>query len=150
MVDLAKDSLLSASPQKWDKDPRQCLGLGSCSVTPPGTWNRSSICSWMCQSPPGPPPLAGPPGATWEPGSSRDGMASGNTKRQTAHSRYVQPQTLVRRAFLRLRGCRSLAYLVHSPFGGSRTRRSQEPALVPSSRRAEGCTGWRGFACGRC
>lgn len=22
MVDLAKDSLLSASPQKWDKDPR--------------------------------------------------------------------------------------------------------------------------------
>lgn len=76
MVDLAEDSLLSASPQtpqKWDKDPGQCLGLGSRSATPPGTWNRSSICSWMCQSPPGPPLLAGPPETTWEPGLSRDG-----------------------------------------------------------------------------
>lgn len=53
--------------------PPDAPEVGQGPRTPPGTWNRSSICSWMCQSPPGPPLLAGPPETTWEPGLPRDG-----------------------------------------------------------------------------
>ena len=153
LVDLAKDSLLTASPQtpqKWDKDPGQCLGLGSRSVIPPGTWNRSSICSWMCQSPQVLPFWLGLPEPHGSPAYLKMGMASGKTKMQAAHSRHFQPQSLVRRTFPRIKGCRSLAYPVHSPFGESRIRRSQEPALAPRSRRPESCTGQRASARGHC
>lgn len=74
------------------------------------------------------------------------GLASGKTEMQAAHSRHFQPQTLVRRAFLRIKGCRSLAYPVPLPFGESRIRRRQEPAFVPCPRRAESCSGRRGSA----
>lgn len=74
------------------------------------------------------------------------GLASGKTEMQAAHSRHFQPQTLVRRAFLRIKVCRSLAYPVPLPFGESRIRQSQKPALVPCPRRAESCSGRRGSA----
>ena len=100
----------------------------------------------MCQSPPGLPRLAGPPHGS--PAHLEMSLASRKTEMQAAHSRHFQPQTLVRRAFLRIKGCISRAYPVPLPFEESRIRRSQEPALVPCPRRAERCSGRRGSALG--
>lgn len=90
--------------------------------------------------------LAGPPHGS--PARLEMSLASGKTEMPAAHSRPFQPQTLVRRAFLRIKGCISRAYPVPLPFEESRIRRSQEPALVPCPRRAETCSGRRGSARG--
>lgn len=143
MVDLAEDSLLSASPQtpqKWDKDPGLLLAPGTGHPSAPGCARAPQVLPfWL-----------GLPKPHGSPAYLGMGMASGKTKMQAAHSRRFQPQTLVRRTFPRIKGCRSLAYPVHSPLGESGIRRSQEPALVPHPRRPESCTGQRASARGRC
>lgn len=60
MVDLAKDSLLSASPQTWDKTHEQCLGLG---LARHSSWHLEQVIHLLLDvpEPPRSSPLAGPP-----------------------------------------------------------------------------------------